>query len=275
MMLHRMRGVGAERGQRGLELLLLADQQAQQLVDLAQRRRRSARWLSVATPRSSTGQDPGVDQQPVDRPPCGFRTSWKTRSLLLHQLDHVLAAVGEQRGDALRALQQRLDLGVARGDGLARAGRSRRSWPGSRERTARSVEETTSSASTELLLVDLLGRRGEVAEDADDVVRRLGALLRDRRVLGRAGRSPAGVSSRYFSPSRLSTSTEALLSLPNSTPLSTSNSTITVSPLERDLLDAADPDAADLHHVAAVDAAGVGELGGVRACRRSPGTWTG
>ena len=40
---------------------------------------------------------------------------------------------------------------------------------------------------------------------------------------------PAGVSSRYFSPSRLSTSIEARLSAPNSTPLSTSNVTSTLS----------------------------------------------
>ena len=39
---------------------------------------------------------------------------------------------------------------------------------------------------------------------------------------------PAGVRSRYFSPSRFSTSIEAWLSLPNSTPWSTSNVTSTL-----------------------------------------------
>ena len=66
--------------------------------------------------------------------------------------------------------------------------------------------------------------------------------------LAGAGRLAA---SRYFSPSRLSTSIDARLSLPNSTPLSTSKVTSDgVAVLERDVLDPADADAADLHHVA-------------------------
>ena len=72
--------------------------------------------------------------------------------------------------------------------------------------------------------------------------------------------SPSGVSWRNFSPSRLSTSTEARLFVPNSTPLSTSKVTITFGPSSVDLLHPPHPDAADLHDVAAPDAARVAEL---------------
>ena len=181
--------VGAERGERRLQLLLLAVEQREQLVDLLAsagadlrlvvlRRRRAARRPGSRALTSSRWIASLRRLRPPGRPGrCsssgrrGRRCASASTLLTLCELFSSAwicssreATDSREPGDAAEAL---LDLGR----GLVRG-------------VGDDVERLL-----ELVGVDPLGGRGQVAEDADDVVRRLGAVDAGSRRPRRAGRS--------------------------------------------------------------------------------------
>ena len=114
------RDVGTERGEGGLELLLLADQQVEQLVDLGQGRA-ELRLVVLGHPAQLLGEDARVDQQPVHGL-LALGDLLEDQVAVVHQRHQVLAAVAEQLGDVLGVREQGLDLRVAGGDGLGEPG---------------------------------------------------------------------------------------------------------------------------------------------------------
>ena len=215
-------------------------------------------WLSVATPRSWIASSRALTSSrwmaclaPLDL--------LEDQAAVLHQVDEVRAAVGQQRADVTRAPEQVLDLRVARGHrlreprdpleaGLDLGG-------GLVDRVGDDVQRLV-----ELVGVDLLGGLGEVTEDADDVVRRRGPVDRDRRVLVELA-GTGGDQVEVLLPEQVEHLDAGLAVLAELDAVVDLEGDQHLAVVELDVLDPAGPDAADLDHVAAVQPARVGEVG--------------
>ena len=155
----------------------------EQLVDLAQRRA-DLRLVVLGHARAArSARIAGVDQQPVHRL-LALGDLLEDQVAVLHERHEVLAAVAEQLRSRSWSSRSRAWISASREATVSES----RAMPSKLASISGAawfiVVDTTSSAWTSSSRVDLLGGGGQVAEDADDVVRRLGALERDRRVLG-------------------------------------------------------------------------------------------
>ena len=217
-------------------------------------------WLSSARPRARR------------RAPRALTSSRCTAALRLcelledqvavpHQVDDVAVAVVEHLGDLLRALEQRLDLLVALGDAPGQPGdpveRRRDLRRGARPSSPRRRRAPRTAAGCRSPRWWWSGRRRHRR------CRRPPRCCSSGIVPPRSSWPAAGgCRSRNFSPSRLSTSIDARLVRRRSRrPVVDLEVHDDRSSLEGDVADPADPDPADLDHVALVDAARVAELG--------------
>ena len=253
----------------------LRDEQVEQVVDLAQR-------------RADLGLVVLGDARAARRPGSAALTSSRWIGLLA-----LAAAPGRpgrcsssgRRGRSLRSASSLLTFWRAREQRLDLARRARRRSRESREMPSKLASISGAAAvhrvgdASQRLLRAGRCRSARWCRSARRRRRRCRTPTRCARPGSASSSSswpvPAGVSSRYFSPSRLSTSIDARLSSPNSTPWSTSKFTTHVVVRRARPPDPADPDAGDLDHVALVQAARVAELGAGTTRRRSRGTSAG
>ncbi len=180
-MLLRMSTYGPSAPSVALSSFSLEFSSDEQVVDLLERRAH----LGLVVGRDAAqlrGQVAGVDQQQVHGLLAALHLL-EDEVAVLHQRHEVVAAGGEHLAHALRALQQRLDLLVARGHRLREPGDAAEALLDLRRRLVGGVGDDVERL-RELVGVDPLGGRRQVAEDADDVVRRLGAVDRDHVVGG-------------------------------------------------------------------------------------------
>ena len=112
------RGVGTDaRRSVAFSCFSLRDQQVEQVVDLARAPGRSAPGCPRRG-RAARRRGPGVDQQPVDRPPCACAAPGRPGRCAPSASTMSSLRSASTLLTSARALEQRLDLLVAGGDGL-------------------------------------------------------------------------------------------------------------------------------------------------------------